>query len=721
MHGRDTERLPLSAYHQNALRPGLTLADYTIESVLGHGGFSVTYLAHDNALGAHVAIKEYLPQEVAARDGRTSFVIPRATKDAIRQYHWGLKNFVKEARALARFKHHNIVRVLRFIEANGTAYTVMEYEQGQTLAEYLKEKGRQLDEPSLLRIVMPILNGLHAVHEVGLLHLDIKPENIYLRRDGSPMLIDFGSARHAMTEGRPAGLVTLTRGYAPVEQYPDKGKLGPWSDVYALGATMYRCVTGKRPDDALDRYRAILDYKTDPLKAAVKVEAGRYQPVLLECIDRAMQIHAKDRPQTAREFQDYLLGRAKPPRPTAVRQAPTVQNRRMRRLRVRIARRLARAARSIIVLILLAASGVGGWLAWPKVASFWMTLHEYSAAPENRRKVPPPRPTVTGRPAAKEHRMSPSPPHAKAQREVREVADTTPMPTILRTVFRGHADWIQAIAFAPYAHHVATASNDRSIRLWDADSERSIALLHQEYPANCISFAPDGRTLAAAGTDGAVYLWNAASGSAVGRYAASAYPLFSVVYSPDGRTLAAAGKDRGIYVWNLGDGQRRTLEGHAGEINALVFEPDGKDLVSASTDRSIRVWDLDRGEEVASLTGHKDPILALALSADGRWLASGDAGNTIRLWDMRTLAHVRTLTDVPQAVLALAFAPDGKWLAAGSADHNVYLFDVETGRLAQTRKGHQDYVQAVAVSYDGQLLASGGRDHTVRVWQSRSN
>ena len=275
----------MSAYHQNALNVGSTLAEYTIESVLGHGGFSVTYLAHDNALGAHVAIKEYLPQDVAARDGRTTFVVPRASKDAIRFYHWGLKNFVKEARALARFKHHNIVRVLRFIEANGTAYTVMEYEQGQTLAQYLKDKGQRLDETSLLRIVMPILNGLHAVHEVGLLHLDIKPENIYLRRDGSPMLIDFGSARHAMTENQPSGRVALTHGYAPVEQYPDKGKLGPWSDVYALGATMYRCVTGKRPDDALDRYRAILDYKTDPVKPAAIAAAGRCQPVMLEGID----------------------------------------------------------------------------------------------------------------------------------------------------------------------------------------------------------------------------------------------------------------------------------------------------------------------------------------------------------------------------------------------------------------------------------------------------
>ncbi|MFL6655558.1 MAG: serine/threonine protein kinase [Sulfurifustis sp.] len=298
----------MSAYHENALRPGATLAEYTVDSVLGFGGFSITYLARDTALGSFVAIKEYLPQEIARRDHEATYVVPLASKEAIRHYHWGLRNFVKEARALAQFKHANIVRVLRFIEANGTAYMVMEYEQGQTLAQRLKDAHGRLDESALLRIVMPILNGLQAVHQAGLLHLDIKPENIYLRRDGSPMLIDFGSARHAMTESRPSGRVTLTHGYAPVEQYPDKGTLGPWSDVYALGATMYRCVTGKRPDEAPQRYRAILDYKTDPLEPATRAARGRYQPVILQCIEQAMQIHAKDRPQSARELQDALLG-----------------------------------------------------------------------------------------------------------------------------------------------------------------------------------------------------------------------------------------------------------------------------------------------------------------------------------------------------------------------------------------------------------------------------
>lgn len=704
----------MSAYHENALKPGSTLAEYTIESVLGHGGFSVTYLAQDNALGAHVAIKEYLPQEIAVRDGRTAFIVPRASKDAIRHYHWGLKNFVKEARALARFKHANIVRVLRFIEANGTAYTVMEYERGRTLAQYLKEKGQRLDEPSLLRIVMPILNGLHAVHEVGLLHLDIKPENIYLRQDGSPMLIDFGSARHAMTEGRPSGRVALTHGYAPVEQYPDKGKLGPWSDVYALGATMYRCITGKRPDDALDRYRAVLDYKTDPLKPAVKAGAGRYQPLFLECIDRATQIHANDRPRSAREFQDCLLGRMKLPRVASALPIMASPTGGLRRLADQMTAAVARITRTVIVLILLAAAGVGGWYSWPYLSDIWQSLSEAAAGPA----APPPKPAAAPKRAA-ERAPRTTPVATDGPRTVAAVAVHAPLPAVLRGVLPGHADWVQAVAFAPGGQRLASASNDRTIQIWDVGSQAPVALLRQDYPANAVYFAPDGRTLAAAGTDGAVHLWDLRTASAAGRLAATGYPLFSVAYAPGGRRLAAAGKDRSVHVWELPDGGHRSFEGHTGTVNAIAFSPDGERLVSAGSDREIRLWDVTRGQEITRLPGHKDAILALAFSADGRWLAAGDAGRTIRLWDMRTLTHVHTLTDAAQAVLALAFAPDASWLAAGSADGVVYLFEVQSGRLLQTLKGHADYVQAVAASSDGVLLASGGRDRAVRLWAAR--
>jgi serine/threonine protein kinase len=361
----------VSAYHENALEPGSSLAEYTIERVLGHGGFGITYLARDTTLGSFVAIKEYLPPEIATRNTRGAMVIPRASRDAIKQYHWGLRNFVKEARALARFKHPNIVRVLRFIEANGTAYMVMEYEEGQTLAQRLKHLRQRLDEPGLFRTFMPILNGLHAVHEARLLHLDIKPENIYLRRDGNPMLIDFGSARQAMSAGAQSARITLTHGYAPIEQYPDKGSLGPWSDVYAIGATMYRCVTGKRPQDSIERYRAVLDYKVDPLRPAQQAGAKHYPAALLECIDWAMQIYAKDRPQSARALQDGLMSRRGARRAATPAAGPGAAAA-GQRLPGGGAIRARRGATGAVVLGLALAAVA--WFAWPTIVDAWQQL-----------------------------------------------------------------------------------------------------------------------------------------------------------------------------------------------------------------------------------------------------------------------------------------------------------------------------------------------------------
>jgi len=169
-----------------ALPEGYKLGDYLIESVLGYGGFGITYLARDTQLSSSVAIKEFFPRAVAARGDQYTI---RPFTNGAEDFQWGLQEFLKEARALAKFKHNHIVRVLRFVEANGTAYLVMEYEQGESLDVYLKRSGGFLNEQMLLSVFIPVLSGLQAVHDAGLLHLDIKPDNIYLRSNGQPMLI----------------------------------------------------------------------------------------------------------------------------------------------------------------------------------------------------------------------------------------------------------------------------------------------------------------------------------------------------------------------------------------------------------------------------------------------------------------------------------------------------------------------------------------------------
>ncbi len=300
--------------HPSALPAGHRLQEYEIVSVLGVGGFGITYLANDTQLEMRVAIKEYLPNSLAVRGG-DSTVLPKSQTDA-EDYRWGLDRFMKEAQTLARFRHPNIVRVLRFFEANGTGYTVMEYEEGQSLGQYLAANPPAMGEAELLRLLLPLLDGLKLVHAAGFLHRDIKPANIYLRADGSPVLIDFGSARQAMGSHTQSITSIFTPGYAPFEQYFADGKQGPWTDIYALAAVAYRLVAGMPPPEAAKRVRE------DTLLPATTLCRGRYSAGLLHAIDQALAMHEAARPQSIDAWL-ALLNAPRTAAPTAPTPAPT--------------------------------------------------------------------------------------------------------------------------------------------------------------------------------------------------------------------------------------------------------------------------------------------------------------------------------------------------------------------------------------------------------------
>ena len=284
----------MSELHRNALPVGYDLESYRIDALLGHGGFGITYRATDQDLKQVVAIKEYLPREIATRD-RDSTVVPVSGSDQ-ETFEWGLERFLDEARTLAQFQHSNIVAVRRFIRANGTAYLVMDYCAGESLEIVLDREGT-LDASRVETLLAPLLDALEALHKVGVTHRDIKPGNIYLREDGSPVLLDFGAARQALAQHSRSVTAMATPGYAAFEQYSTKGKQGPWSDIYGLGATLYRCVTSQRPADASDR---MLE---DELVPAARAARGRYPENLLQQIDAALALRPQNRPQSVAEWR----------------------------------------------------------------------------------------------------------------------------------------------------------------------------------------------------------------------------------------------------------------------------------------------------------------------------------------------------------------------------------------------------------------------------------
>ena len=292
------------AYH-HALEPGTRIENFEVRGVLGVGGFGITYKGYDHSLHCDVAIKEYLPNELALRTKDGSTVVPKSDNDK-KSYQYGLKRFLDEARTLAKFREPNIVRVTRFLECNGTAYLVMDYEDGQSLSQFLRSRDK-LTEDQIRAIFIPLLNSLRSVHAKDYLHRDIKPANIYLRKAGSPVLLDFGAARAAL--GGQTRTITgmVTPGYAPFEQYHTRVRQGPWTDLYAMGATIYRCITGNTPVDATERVAALHEGDQDPLVAASLICHGKYSQGLLEMVDWMLKPNAKDRPQDVRDVLVKLL------------------------------------------------------------------------------------------------------------------------------------------------------------------------------------------------------------------------------------------------------------------------------------------------------------------------------------------------------------------------------------------------------------------------------
>lgn len=282
-----------------ALPVGTVLAgQYIVDKVLGQGGFGITYAATDHKTGGKVAVKEFFPDTLATR---TQTVVTAFSGERGESYSYGKTCFLQEAETLAKFiGNNNIVRIHSYFEENGTAYFVMDFVEGMSFDQYIKAKGGKVSYEEAKNVLIPIMDALYAVHNKGIVHRDVTPDNIFITNDGVVKLLDFGAARYSLGDKSRSLDVVLKHGFAPKEQYTRRGKQGPFTDIYSLGASFYFALTGKRPPDSVERLDE--DDLIPPSSLGISIPQNAEDAIL-----KAMSVQPADRFQTMLAFKNAIL------------------------------------------------------------------------------------------------------------------------------------------------------------------------------------------------------------------------------------------------------------------------------------------------------------------------------------------------------------------------------------------------------------------------------
>jgi serine/threonine protein kinase len=700
-----------------ALPSGTELVgDYRIERVLGAGGFGVTYLADEIALARLVTIKEYFPSDIAARSQGIE-AAPRS-KDCAGDYRWGLDRFIEEAQTLAKFNHTNIVRVYRYFRANNTGYMVLHFEEGQSLKAWLKGLKRAPRQKELDAILGPLLDALEYIHKSDYLHRDIAPDNIIIRKSGDPVLIDFGSARGEIASHTKTVSALVKPGYSPYEQYAETSRRqGPWTDIYALGATLYHVVTGKRPPDAPSRM------VNDEYVSARAAAVGSYRAGFLDAIDRALALSIEARPQAIAAWRGDLLA-PDPPRTSWLNRA--LEKKKDDKKDV-AAPAEAAASPDADVAILPPPDMPGPKGRMLDLLDGMRKKTEAKSAPAPAKAEPTPAPTPA--PAAK---VEPPP-----QVKKKKAQSKPPKPPKKKVAAREVAAQRAALSPAPKGRalvpvRAAKPPRPRPVRgskrrwaslafklLVGVGVASAAVAMQDRFPRR------DSRSVTAPVTGSTKAPQSKAAQSnivaPIAEIAAHSGAISGLAYTEDGRWIVTTGADATLKVWDAGNQSLvRTLTLGDGAATALALS--GTRALTSHANGKAALWDLETAQRIATFQRNDAGLSAVAFAGAPTRVATASQDGTIALWDAAQPAaplHVFERHDKP--VEALAYTPKRSLLLSGSADKTVRLWDLPRLRQKRRYRGLRDTVSAVAFSRNGRLIAGGALDGRIRVWSALSS
>ncbi len=756
-----------------ALPSGTELVgDYRIERVLGAGGFGVTYLATEIALARRVTIKEYFPADFAARSNGID-AAPRSQGSDV-DYRWGLDRFIEEAQTLAKFNHPHIVRVYRYFRANNTGYMVLHFEEGQSFKSWLKGLGRAPRQKELDGILEPLLDALSLIHDSDFLHRDIAPDNIIIRKDGTPVLIDFGSARGEIATNSKTVSALVKPGYSPYEQYAATSRQqGPWTDIYALGATLYHAVSGKRPPDSPSRM------VKDEIIPAATAALSSYRPRFLEAVDRALALQVDQRPQSIAAWRGDLLA---PAEEEAAGGGLFGIRRGARKKKLPAA-----GDRDVATVPLAGAEQISPAVATPPPPDApgpQGGMIDFFDRFRNKEEAAPGRQGGQGADHAANKRRSlaaalagaedgaADPSAAMAPDSDAVLVDVAPVPD------------------APAASSAATVKLDTLVKPisfpgWRRRDREKVAKKKAGpgKPANAkAKLKANGK--AAKGAGGKAKAMKAAAEPAklrilppavierrmppkprparssrrwltslgvkllIGVGVATGAVMiqqemknFPAAEAPEPSTKQAAGKNnaatRSAATTVDADARRRPrqtgsiserpalaasiplvtqIPAHASGATAVAFAGGDKQIVSIGKDGMLSIWDAQSG--TLQRTIMLDHGSATSLSVHGQKAVTGHEDGHVDVWDLEAGSKVASFRRNEASVWSVAFTDNGQRVAAAGHDWKVALWDVKAhAQPVHVFDSHKNAVQAVAYSAAGPYLATGSADKSVHLWR----